>query len=108
MPLATLGDCLAETTKHVPKGYIRFTGCVSSFWHNAPADQKDETWFTVKPITAAITLAPLQLYILAGTKPATAREILKKICKFLKESGDELPMTTQIPTPLCDDDDVPF
>ena len=95
-PLATLGDCLEATAKHVPHGYIRFTGVSNSFC---------EAGFTLRPITAAIDLAPVQIYVLADTPTETASEILKKVAMWLKDN--ELP-SLSAPATAFDPDDQPF
>ena len=104
-PLATLGDCLAETASFVPSGYTKFTGCTESFWRDIPAGKPDSPWFVMEAVTACFEPAPVTIFISAGTPAATAREILKQAARWLKEHGDELPdLTPREPESASDDD----
>jgi len=104
-PLATLGDCLAETASFVPSGYTKFTGCTESFWRDIPADKPDEHWFIAEAETACISPAPVTIYVSANTPASTAREILKQVSSWLKEHGDELPgLTPREPVAAIDGD----
>lgn len=109
-PLGTLGDCLAETASHQPYGYARLTGCTESFWRDIPADNPDKPWFVLEGVTACLDPAPVTIFISNGTTAATAREILKKAAKWLKEHGDELhDHTPRESEPTAGDDDfIPF
>ena len=109
-PLATLGDCLAETASYLPQGFTKITGCTESFWRDIPADRPDAPWLVMEAATACLEPAPVTIFISAGTPAATAREILKQVSKWLKEHGDQLPgLTPREPEPTaCDNDSIPF
>ena len=107
-PLATLGDCLAETASFVPSGYTKFTGCTESFWRDIPTGKPDSPWFVMEAVTACFDPAPVTIFISAGTPAATAREILKQAARWLKEHGDELPDLTPREPESASDDDILF
>ena len=66
--------------------------------------EPDEAWFMPKPVTAALEIAPVQIFILADCPAATARAILEKVSNWLKVHGDELPSLTPIePEPTAGD-----
>jgi len=107
-PLATLGDCLAETASYLPQGFTKITGCTESFWRDIPADRPDAPWLVMEAATACLEPAPVTIFISAGTPAATAREILKQVSKWLKEHGDELPGLTPREPESASDDDILF
>ena len=94
--LATMGECLEATAKNVPCGYIRFTGTSNAFCGAG---------FTFRPITAAISPAPVQIYIASDTPTVVAREILIKVAKWLRDN--KLPSMSSTAVDY-DPNEIPF
>lgn len=106
--LGTLGDCLQEVASFQPLGYTRIIGCTESFWRDIPADKPNEPWIVLEAVTASLDPAPVTIHILAGTPATTAREILKKVAKWLKENGNELQGLTPREPETRSNDTAPF
>lgn len=107
-PIGTLGDCLQEVAEHTPRGYTRITGSTDSCCRGIPSDGSGKPWIVLEATTAAMEPAPVTIHILAGTDPATAREILKQAANWLKHHGNELPSLTPRARTVCDADASPF
>lgn len=108
-PLASLGDCLAETAACVPQGFTKITGCTESFWRDVPADIPDTPWLVTEAATACLEPAPVTVFVCAGTPPATAIQILEQAVAWLREHGRELEdFTPREPEPAPCAGDCPF
>lgn len=102
--IGSLGDCLAETAFHTPRGYSKITALERDI--DGPMRS-----LHLEAATASMLDAPVTIFIRAGVTPEHAREILKECARNLKGYDTLEPWT---PTeflksePFRDNETVPF
>lgn len=107
-PLFTLGDCLEETARQQPHGFTKLTYADAQIQGYCPDNfESNKPWLDMGAATACIAPATVTIYILAGTAPATARDVLKEAAKFLKQF-DTLADYTPTKPPAAADSEIQY